>query len=133
MYQELLDECEKKKELMNKLKASEEKLTVLKKQLKQRSDEVVFTKRKLELLQYDLAGLIRNEALSDWPDKVASLYDKHFEKQIVKQTVEAGAAPISSKDDGGDFNSPSRNEEELNIKDELIRQNNWMNSKLKSI
>jgi hypothetical protein len=29
--------------------------------------------------------------------------------------------------------SPQRNEEEMNIKDELIRQNNWMNSKLKSI
>jgi len=36
MYQELLDECEKKKELMNKLKASEDKLNVLKHQLKQR-------------------------------------------------------------------------------------------------
>jgi hypothetical protein len=34
MYQELLDECDKKKELMNKLKASEDKLLVLKKQLK---------------------------------------------------------------------------------------------------
>ena len=85
MYQELLDECEKKKELMNKLKASEDKLTVLKKQLKQRSDEVVFTKRKLELLQYDLATMIRNEALTDWPDKVSGIYDKHFEKQIGKQ------------------------------------------------
>jgi hypothetical protein len=31
MYQELLQECEKKKELMNKLKESETKLSVLKK------------------------------------------------------------------------------------------------------
>ncbi len=31
MYQELLEECEKKKELMNKLSASEDKLGVLKK------------------------------------------------------------------------------------------------------
>jgi len=30
MYSELLEECEKKKELMNKLKASEDKLNVLK-------------------------------------------------------------------------------------------------------
>lgn len=30
MYQELLDESEKKKELMNKLKSSDEKLLVLK-------------------------------------------------------------------------------------------------------
>lgn len=37
-----------------------------------------------------------------------------------------------NKDDN-DLMSPTRNEEELNIKDELIRQNNWMNSKLKSI
>lgn len=65
---------------MNKLKSSEDKLNVLKKQLKQRSDEVVFTKRKLEVLQYDLNGLIRNEALNDWPEKVSHLYQKHFEK-----------------------------------------------------
>lgn len=52
---------------MNKLKASEEKLGVLKDQLKKKQDEVVFTKRKLEMLQYDLGGLIRNESLSDWP------------------------------------------------------------------
>ena len=45
-----MDECEKKKDLMNKLKSSEDKLNILKKQLKQRQDEVVFTKRKLELL-----------------------------------------------------------------------------------
>lgn len=29
--------------------------------------------------------------------------------------------------------SPERQEEDVNIKDELIRQNNWMNNKLKSI
>lgn len=50
MYQELLDESDKKKELMNKVKSSEEKLNVLKKQLKEKQDEVVFTKRKLENL-----------------------------------------------------------------------------------
>ena len=31
MYTELLEECEKKKDLMNKLKGAEEKLSVLKK------------------------------------------------------------------------------------------------------
>jgi septal ring factor EnvC (AmiA/AmiB activator) len=50
MYQELLDECEKKKELMNKLKASEDKLSVLKDQLKKKQNEVFCTKRKLENL-----------------------------------------------------------------------------------
>jgi len=34
------------------------------------------------LLQYDLGGLIRNEALNDWPEKVSQLYEKHFEKRI---------------------------------------------------
>lgn len=73
---------------MNKLKASEDKLGVLKKQLKLRQDEVVFTKRKLELLQYDLAGVIKNEALNDWPEKVSQVYEKHFEKKIGKQRQE---------------------------------------------
>jgi len=50
MYTELLEECDKKKELINKLKEAENKLSVLKQQLKKRSDEVVFTKRKLDNL-----------------------------------------------------------------------------------
>ena len=123
MYQELLDECDKKKELMNKLKASEDKLNLLKKQLKQRQDEVVFTKRKLELLQYDLAGVIRNESFSEWPEKVSKLYDKHFQKKTEPKT----AIPKEETEEGGEEG------EDVNIKDELIRQNNWMNSKLKSI
>ncbi len=81
MYTELLEECDKKKELINKLKEAENKLSVLKQQLKKRSDEVVFTKRKLDNLQYDLGNLIRNETLNDWPDKVARLYSSHFERK----------------------------------------------------
>jgi hypothetical protein len=42
---------------------------------------VVFTKRKLENLQYDLGNLIRNESLNDWPEKVAKLYAKHFDEK----------------------------------------------------
>ena len=50
---------------------------------------------------------------------MARLYDKHFEKRV-KESQETRVEEES-------------NEEEVNIKDELIRQNNWMNSKLKSI
>lgn len=67
-----------------------------------------------------MGGLIRNEALENWPEKVAKLYEKHFEKRI------------KGRDDGRPQKS-DENDEELNIKDELIRQNNWMNNKLKSI
>ncbi len=103
MYQELLEECEKKKELMNKLKSSEEKLGVLKKQLKDKHDEVVFTKRKLELLQYDLGNLIRNESLQDWPEKVAKVYEKHFEKRTgKKEGVEGGATSLGTLGSPGD-------------------------------
>lgn len=64
---------------MNKLKDSEDKLGVLKGELKKKTDDVVFTKRKLELLQYDLANMIKNESLNSWPEKVTKVYDKHFE------------------------------------------------------
>ena len=73
--------------------------------------------------------MIRNEALSDWPEKVSQLYEKHFEKRL-KQKDDQVASVNKGSDD---MMSPQRNEEEMNIKDELIRQNNWMNSKLKSI
>jgi len=114
MYTELLEESDQKKELLNKLKSSEEKLAMLKKNLDKKRDEVFVAKRKMELLQYDLGNLIRNEAISEWPKKVASLYDKHFEKR----------PPAEEEAEFG---------EEFSIKEELIRQNNWMNSKLKSI
>ena len=84
MYSELLEECEKKKELINNLNDSKTQLNVLKNQLKESSDQVVFTKRKLELLQYDLSNTIRNESLDTWPEKVSQLYYKHFGPKIGK-------------------------------------------------
>lgn len=121
---------------MNKLKESETKLSVLKKQLKKKTDEVTITKRKLENLQYDLGTMIRNESLNDWPVKVSQLYSKHFDSkpgQKEEQTLspEPRESDTLSGTSGLDMNLKS--EEESNIKEELIRQNNWMNSKLKSI
>jgi hypothetical protein len=52
--------------------------------MKRKADEVFVTKRKLETLQYDLATMIRSEAISDWPVKVARVYDKHFEEKVGK-------------------------------------------------
>ena len=50
MYDELLEECDKKKDLMNKLTDSKNKLENLKKELKKSTDEVFVAKRKLEVL-----------------------------------------------------------------------------------
>ena len=74
MYDELLEECDKKKDLMNKLTDSKNKLENLKKELKKSTDEVFVAKRKLEVLQYDLGNLIRNETISNWPDRLPKLY-----------------------------------------------------------
>ena len=82
----MLDECEKKKDLLNKLKSSEDKLQVIRQQLKKKTEQVIFTKRKMEMLQYDLGTLIRNEQISNWPEKVARIYDKHFDTDTTKDT-----------------------------------------------
>jgi len=131
MYMELLEECDKKKELINKLNEAGNKSEVLKVQLKQRQQEVVFTKRKLDNLQYDLGNLIRNESLNDWPRMVAKVYSDHFDKKP-GQKEDTLKSPerenANAKQEEG-----AQGEEEYSIKEELIRQNNWMNNKLKSI
>ncbi len=89
--------------------------------MKKKTKDIVFTKRKMECLQYDLATLVRNEAIREWPQKVAALYEKHFGKRANKAEEEE---EIMAQEEGAGG---------YNIKEELIRQNNWMNSKLKSI
>lgn len=114
MYDELLEECDKKKELMNKLKDSKNKLDNLKKELKKSTDEVFTAKRKLDVLQYDLGNLIRNENISDWSDKLPKLYQKHFNSKIKQE--------YKGKDETLATNTFGTNpDEEMNIKEELLR------------
>ena len=42
------------------------------------------TKKKLESIHYDLGNIVRNDPLSDWPQKVRSIYDKHFPENAEK-------------------------------------------------
>jgi chromosome segregation ATPase len=134
MYEELLEECEKKKELMKKLDENEQKLKSTKDQLKKKTDEVFFLKRKLENLQYSLAGLIKNIRIQEWPTALREIYIEHFGEDDMLKEIESEnngidpSAPVS----GMDFNG-GEEIEYTNIKDELIRQKTWMNNKLKSI
>jgi len=66
---------------------------------------------------------MRSEAIADWPVKVSKLYKKHFDNN---------SGIVSSKKIEEESNLGGITEE-YNIKEELIRQNNWMTSKLKNI
>jgi hypothetical protein len=71
--------------------------------------------------------MIRNDTLSDWPERTTQLYAKHFnaKAKIERKQELDDVIPSTTASSGYD--------EDLNIREELIRQNNWMNSKLKSI
>jgi chromosome segregation ATPase len=130
MYQELLEESDKKKDLMKKLDESEQRLKVTKDQMKKKSDEVVFSRRKLDLIQYDLNNLLKNTRHQEWPLKLRDIYATHFDtKGDDKNTSDPHpSGPASGAADG-----EGQDNESSNVKDELIRQRNWMNNKLKSI
>lgn len=81
MYDELSEENDRKKTLMTKLNESEQKLDIMKKDMRQKSDDVFFAKRKLEYLQYDLVNLLKNAQVSDWPITIRDIYTKHFDKE----------------------------------------------------
>lgn len=57
--------------------------------------------------------MIRNESLNDWPDKVARLYDKHFDKKTKDYK--------SGKEEDENMPSVLGGDEEFSIKEELIR------------
>ena len=50
MYTELLEETDKKKELIQKLDEAKLKLNVRKEEMKNKSEQVMLSKRKLELM-----------------------------------------------------------------------------------
>ena len=128
MYQELLEEGEKKKELMKKLREAETRLEGIKTELKRRQDDVVFSKRKLELLQFDLVNLMRNNMLNEWPLKVRDLLAKHFSEKVERRATKS-SEPVEL----APAVDPAEAAEQQSIKEELIRQRNWMNSKLKNL
>jgi len=63
MYNELLDENQKKKDLNEKYEQACEKLEIQREQLKKRQNEVFTIKKKIENIHYDLGNLVRNEPL----------------------------------------------------------------------
>ena len=117
------------------------KLKILKCNMRQKNGEVRVSNRKLDNINYDLLQLIRSNRMGD----LNKVYEKHFGVKVGAKPSHSnsfGDAPYTAKEVTSPLQPPaqsmgdklSRNEkEEENMKEELIRQNHYMNGKIKQM
>eukprot|EP01022_Parablepharisma_sp_SALTPOND_P021410 TRINITY_DN4214_c0_g2_i1.p1 TRINITY_DN4214_c0_g2~~TRINITY_DN4214_c0_g2_i1.p1 ORF type:complete len:1332 (-),score=238.62 TRINITY_DN4214_c0_g2_i1:10010-14005(-) len=133
MYQELERETETTRKLIEDKKSCEAKLENAKVQIKVQSEEVHITKRRLELLQYDMINVLK-EPVDAWPSSLTKVYSTYFgteeginvpENLILKRGERLS---IELKEPKG-----KKDEETTRVRDELVKHREWLENKLKSV
>ncbi len=135
MYQELEKEAEISRRLDGEKRGAEAKLENAKTQIKAQADEVHSAKRKLELLQYDLINVLK-EPVDSWPATLSKVYNSYFCKddslkiQVPETLVVRKGERLSVQIDEP---RGKWNEEGTRVRDELVKQKEWLENKLKSV
>ena len=88
----------------------------MREEMKKKIDEVTFAKRKLQNLQYEINGIISKYTGSELCSKLAEVFE------VTKATREEDKEREGDSDDEGNI-----------VKEELLRQRNWLSSKLKNM
>ena len=132
MYNELAEESTKKKNLIQKLKECEDKYKSMREEMKKRVDEVTFAKRRLEMMQYDILNILRNIDPKDWGNQISEVISQYGGPNLdgkfpgLLKTTKGGKSEYKENDEESD-------DEVMKVKEELLRQRNWLNSKLKNM
>lgn len=84
--------------------------------MKKKIDEVTFSKRKLENIQYEINAIIAKYTGSELCNKLAEVFE------VTKATKEDDKSHEGESDGEGNI-----------VKEELLRQRNWLSTKLKSM
>ena len=133
MYQELEKEADTTRRLVEDKKGYESKLENAKVQLKSQLEEVNIAKRKLELLQFDLINVLK-EPVDSWPGSLPKVYMTYFcpgsDLQLPSDVSLKRGEKLNL-----DLPEPKgkKHEETLRVRDELVKQREWLEYKLKSV
>ena len=87
MYEELSLECKERIDVEKKHSDSQKELLKLKEHLSRTTDNVTFTKWKMELLNFDLNDLLFNMKIQEWPEGIKKVFIKHFKEKIPEVKV----------------------------------------------
>lgn len=104
----------------------------MREEMKKRVDDVTFAKRRLEMMQYDILSILRSVDPKDWGQKINSVIMQYGGPKLdgkfpgLSKTIKGGKTEWKDNDDETD-------DEVLKVKEELLRQRNWLNSKLKNM
>ncbi|CAI2386786.1 unnamed protein product [Moneuplotes crassus] len=125
IYNELAEETTKNKNLGIKLEESKKQYEKMRKEtLRAKVDLVTFTKRKIQMMQYDLQNALKSMNPKEISE-VVQKYNKHFNVSGIGTNLTKGVISRNRDD--------SEDSDEDIVKEELVRQRNWLDSQLKNM
>mmetsp|Transcript_17043 Transcript_17043/g.16736 ORF Transcript_17043/g.16736 Transcript_17043/m.16736 type:complete len:110 (+) Transcript_17043:843-1172(+) len=92
--------------------------------LRAKVDLVTFTKRKIQMMQYDLQNALKSMNPKEISE-VVQKYNKHFNVSGIGTNLTKGVISRNRDD--------SEDSDEDIVKEELVRQRNWLDSQLKNM
>jgi len=136
IYKELLDEANSNKRLREQLLDKKTKISDLGEQSRVKSDILAVFRRANELFEYDIVQLTRDTNFEVWEDplkEIKSIYDKRLKNldDILFSRPENVSSVFENYRDKGD-ETQKKNVQQA-IREELMRQRDFMNKKLLSV
>ncbi len=136
IYKELLDEANSNKRLREQLLDKKGKITDLGEQSRLKSDILSVFRRANELFEYDIVKLTRDTNFEIWEEplkQIKATYDgrlKHLDAILFAKPENMGSVFENYKDKGDE--TQKKNVQQA-IREELMRQRDFMNKKLLSV
>jgi len=136
IYKELLDEANSNKRLREQLLDKKTKITDLGEQSRVKSDILSVFRRANELFEYDIVQLTRDTNFEVWEDplkEIKAIYNKRLKNldDILFSRPENVSSVFENYRDKGD-ETQKKNVQQA-IREELMRQRDFMNKKLLSV
>lgn len=102
----------------------------MQKEMKSKIDQVTFAKRRLEMMQYDIVNVLKAVDPRDWAPQITKLLNKYsgpkFDGKMPNLYKQAKLQEEAKEDSESDS-------EVEKVKEELLRQRNWLSQKLKKM
>ena len=133
MYQELEKEADTTHKLEEERKSIETKLNNALSQIHGQQVDLLSAKRKFELLQYDIINVLK-QPIEKWANTLLKVYNAYFGKTDYLK-IEAPESLVTKKIEPlkpvSIVKKKKNQDENGKVRDELLKQNEWISSELK--
>jgi hypothetical protein len=102
----------------------------MQKEMKSKIDHVTFAKRRLEMMQYDIMNVLKTVDPREWTPQITSILNKYSGPKLDGKASNLFKQTKLQEENNEDSGSDSEVEK---VKEELLRQRNWLSQKLKKM